>query len=84
MHNRYETNRSVLCLFYIQTFVRLVSMDGEEIFFVAAPTDGVYNFELDVRTSADEFFGHKSGAYEMVGHVILLDAFNCLLESYCR
>ena len=48
-------------------FVRLVSDKGEEIFFVATPTDSrSYVFELDVAKTAKDSFNHQSGTYSMV------------------
>ncbi|XP_003384849.1 PREDICTED: dolichyl-diphosphooligosaccharide--protein glycosyltransferase subunit 2-like [Amphimedon queenslandica] len=49
-----------------QVFVRLVSDKGEEIFFVATPTDSrSYVFELDVAKTAKDSFNHQSGTYSM-------------------
>ena len=44
---------------------------------MASPSEGVYIFDLDVRASAEEFFGHKSGTYEMVDHVIIDTMISC-------
>ena len=55
--------------FHFQTFVRLVSANKEEIYFVATPTNiGIYTFELDLADAAKEFFNSQSGTYEMVSH----------------
>lgn len=47
--------------------MRLLSEDGDEIFFVATPTaDKTYVFELDIAKVAKESFDSKSGTYDMV------------------
>lgn len=55
-----------LLIFFNKVFVQLVGSTGEDIFFVAMPSNGEYTFELDVASASKESFASKSGAYKMV------------------